>query len=217
MARRGAALARRRPDVLVPQAQQLLVAVLRHLARDGRRPAYASLPRVLRAALEAAHTDGVDLVRVRDAMPQDLNRLRERGPGRLLAFLERLGLARVRHGAHDLQDGRRVRFRERLRQEAVSSLDASAARVRRRVDVLVVANVVEESGDLDDARVVAAELSVDRERERADPFRVRQAVALAARLEFRPRERQRPRARVRRGGVGGRRRQTFEQRGRRGV
>ena len=95
--------------------------------------------------------------------------------------------------------------------------NASAARVRRRVDVLVVANVVEERGDLDDARVVAAELSVDRERERADPFRVRQAVALAARLEFRPRERQRPRARVRRGGVGGRRRQIFEQRGRGGV
>ena len=34
VARRGAALARRRPDVLVPQPQQLLVAVLRDLARD---------------------------------------------------------------------------------------------------------------------------------------------------------------------------------------
>ena len=108
MARRGAALARRRPNVLVAQPQQLLVAVLRDLARDMQRPAHASLPRVGRAALEAADAYRVDLVRVADAMPQHLDILRERCPGRRLAARERLGLARVRDRAHDLHDGGRM-------------------------------------------------------------------------------------------------------------
>ena len=181
---RGAALARRRPDVLVPQPQQLRRGA--RLSRDMQRPARARSRSVGRARRGRGRLSRRSCPR-RHAMRNtriDSGSAAQAGSSPFLS-----ALASREYGD---RAPRRYRRRPRVMPSASarkrSLRQCRRGRVRRRVDAARCGR--KRRGGARRPRRRARrrrQLSVDRERERADPFRVRQAVTLAARLEFRPR------------------------------
>ena len=119
----------------------------------------------LDAPREPDHTDRLELVRVRDDVAQRADRLRERRRGVVLA----LGLARVAHVGDDVAHGLGFGAAPALaREEFVPSRDRRASLDGRRVDVLVVADVVHDGGDLDHVLRIEA---TTRRRERRPSWR----------------------------------------------